>query len=221
MAQNHDYIPYRDPDLLAFAKNLYAYALANAARWSAPSPQAALEALIAAFETALTAYQSPNHGKIDTFNKNEAKKALVSGLRTYIQGFIMRNPNVTNGDKENMNLPIRDSEPSPHPVPDITPLTEAAPSGSRKHTVTAINPATGTKQKPPLVRGVAFARRVRDADAPPSRADDMPSDFQSGAARDFQYTEADLGRVVDYATAYENEGAQRGPWSNVVSVIIA
>jgi hypothetical protein len=33
--------------------------------------------------------------------------------------------------------------------------------------------------------------------------------------------EVDYGRVADYAAAYENEGGKRGPWSDVVSVIIA
>jgi hypothetical protein len=221
MARSHDYIPSNDDELLTFAQRLHSYSLTRFAAWSVPSPADYIEQPAAGFLTKKTAAQDPNHGKIDTFNKNEAKKVLVAALRTYIQGFIMRNPKVTNEDRENMNLPVRDTEPTPHPVPDITPVTEAVPSGSRKHTVTAINPDTRTKQKPPLVKGVSFAHRIRAADAPPSRADDMPSDFQTGATRDFYYTEADLGRVVDYATAYENEGARRGPWSNVVSVIIA
>ena len=36
--QNHDYIPKGDASLLAFAKTLYAYAPANFALWSVPSP---------------------------------------------------------------------------------------------------------------------------------------------------------------------------------------
>jgi hypothetical protein len=221
MPHNHDYIPRPDAELLTFAKNLYVYALANYARWGVPGPQAMLDAAVAAFDAALAAFSNPNHGKVDTLTKNEAKDALSHALRSYIQGFIARNPGVTDNDREQMSLPLRDTTPSPHPVPDITPVMEAVPSGARKHTVTAINPDTGKKQKPPLVKGVAFAHRMRDVDAPPSRADDMPSDFQSGTSRDFHYTEADIGRAVDYAAAYENEGARRGPWSNVASVIIA
>jgi hypothetical protein len=49
----------------------------------------------------------------------------------------------------------------------------------------------------------------------------MPSEFQVGAERSFQWTEEGYGRVADYATAYENGGGRRGPWSDVVSVIIA
>jgi hypothetical protein len=49
----------------------------------------------------------------------------------------------------------------------------------------------------------------------------MPSTFQAETVRNFQWKEADIGKVADYATAYENEGYARGPWSNVVSVIVA
>lgn len=221
MAQTHDYIPKTDSELLQFAKTLYAYALANYARWGVPSPQTSLEALITAFETALTAFQNPNHGKVDTLAKNEAKAVLVHALRTYIQAYIARNPSVTDDDRERMSLPIRDTTPSPHPVPDIKPEVEAEPAGKGKHTVTAMNPQAGNKQKPPLVKGVAFAHRVRSAEEPRARADDMPSKFQAGTARDFQWGEELYGKVCDYACAYENGTGDRSPWSDVASLIIS
>jgi hypothetical protein len=49
----------------------------------------------------------------------------------------------------------------------------------------------------------------------------MPSEYQAGAGRTYQYTEADYGKVADYATAYENSTGQRGPWSNVTSLLIS
>jgi hypothetical protein len=69
-------------------------------------------------------------------------------------------------------FPIYDRKPTPHPAPSIQPETDAAPSGSRKHafrlaerTVAAINPETGVcatrKLMPPLVKGVAFAHKLR------------------------------------------------------------
>ena len=92
MAENHDYIPKIEGRLLPFARTLYAYALANYARWGVPSPQTMLDGTITAFETAFAAYQEPNHGKVDTLAKNESKDALVHALRTYVQGYIARNP---------------------------------------------------------------------------------------------------------------------------------
>ena len=221
MAKNHDYIPKNDDDLLAFAKNFYAYALANYARWQIPSSQPYLEAPIAAFESALAVFKGPNHGKIDTLTKNETKKTLDSALRTYIQGFIARNPAVTDEDRERMGLPLRDTIPTHHPAPEVKPVAEAVPSGKGRHTVTALNPQTGSKQKPPVVKGVAFAHRVRGPEEAPAKAEDMPSVFQTAAVKDFQWGAEVYGKVVDYACAYENDGGKRGPWSDVSSVIIA
>jgi hypothetical protein len=221
MPTKHDYVPSQDGELLTFAKNLYAYALVNYARWSVPSPQAMLEAPITAFETALAVFSNPNHGKVDTLNKNEAKAALTHGLRAYVQGFVARNPGVTDEDKEKMALPLRDTMPTQHPVPDVRPETEAEPSGRGKHTVTAINPHTRTKEKPPLVAGAAFACRVRAPEEPKLHAEDMPSEFQAGAVKVYQWAEADYGKMADYATAYENSTGKRGPWSNVTSLLIS
>ena len=104
MAQNHDYIPWNDDELLVYVRNLYADALGNFERWQVTS-------------------------------------------------------------------------------------------GKGRHAVTALNPRTGSKQKPPFVKGVAFAHRVRGAEV--------------------------YGKVADYACAYENEGGKRGPWSDVVSLLIS
>jgi hypothetical protein len=217
----HDYIPKGDDELFNFAKQAHNYSLTHFAAWSVPSPAGYIEQPLAAFLAAKIVAQEPNHGKVDTVNKNEAKKVLVAALRTYLQGFVTRNPKVTDEDRENMNLPLRDTGPTPHPVPDIKPEAEAVPSGKGKHRLTAINPQAESKKKPPLVKGVAFAHRVRNADEAQARAEDMPSDFQTGTAREYQWAQDAYGKVADYAVAYENEGGRRGPWSDVVSLIIA
>jgi hypothetical protein len=219
--QKHDYIPKVDAGLLSFAKTLSAYALANFARWGVPTPQTLLDAPVAAFEAALVPFQSPNHGKVDTFNKNEAKDALVHALRTYIQGYIARNPAVTDEDKEEMGLPLRDTTPTPHPAPDARPEVAAEPAGTGTHSVTAVNPHTHNKEKPLLVTGVSFAHRVRNADESVVAAELMPSEYQAASTRVYQYTEADYGKVADYAASYENGTGKRGPWSNVVSLLIS
>ncbi|MDR2477892.1 MAG: hypothetical protein LBD48_01115, partial [Treponema sp.] len=85
------------------------------------------------FETALAAFQQPNHGKVDTFTKNEAKDAPAHALRVYIQGYTARNPLVTGEDTEQMGLPLRDTTPTPHPTPDVRPYTDAEPAGKGTH----------------------------------------------------------------------------------------
>ncbi|MDR0525009.1 MAG: hypothetical protein LBG90_03965 [Spirochaetaceae bacterium] len=88
-------------------------------------------------------------------------------------------------------------------------------------TVIVINPHTRTKEKPPLVSGIAFACRVRPAEDPKASAEDLPSSFQTGAVKTFQWPEEDYGKIADYACAYENATGKRGSWSNVVSLLIS
>jgi hypothetical protein len=221
MGKHNDYIPYKDADILQFTKTFYGYALANYTRWGIPSPQVPLDSRLTAFEDAMGAFQLPNHGKVDTLAKNESREALTHALRTYIQGFIARNPSVTDGDKENMGLPLRDSTPTPHGPPEVKPVIEAAPTASGAHKVTAANPLAPNKEKPDYAAGVAFACHLRAPDEPPREAADMPSEYQTGKTKLFQYTEADFGKVADYAAAYENNTGKRGPWSNVVSIIVS
>ena len=159
---------------------------------------------------------------MDTEAKNEAKAAAREKIRPFVNIYLREDQSaVTDMDRTAMSIPNRDRIPSAHPVPDIKPDTEAVPSGKGKHTVRALNPQSGDHKRPDLVKGVAFAHRVRGAEEPKNAADDMPSEFQAKTVKEFQWPEADYGKVCDYATAYENEGGKRGPWSDVVSVIIA
>lgn len=161
------------------------------------------------------------HTTVDTEGKNEAKSAAKAIIRPFANLYLREDqPAVSDMDRIAIGIPNKDKKPSPHPVPDIKPETEATPVGKGKHRITALNPQGMNKKKPPKVKGVSFARRVRNADAPPSAADDMPSVFQVSAVKEFQYGESDYGKVCDYACVYENEGGKRGPWSDVVSVII-
>jgi hypothetical protein len=111
------------------------------------------------------------------------KKKIERALRTYVQAYLARSPLVTDEDRELMKLPLYDT--TPHPV--------------RAHKVTAVNPNTQNKERPHLVSGVAYAWRLRGADEPVSRAEDMPSGYP----------------------AYENSTGHRGPWSNITSLLIS
>jgi hypothetical protein len=72
-----------------------------------------------------------------------------------------------------------------------------------------------------LVTGVSFAHRVRGSDETVAAAELMPSEYQAASTRVYQYMEADYGKGADYAAAYENGTGKRGPWSNVVSLLIS
>jgi hypothetical protein len=184
--------------------------------------RAKLEAAYNDWHPKHVAAELPSRSKIDVEERVEARGRDEPVLRNFCQRFFYACPDiVTDAQLEAMNLRPHDKTRTPHAIPSIIPVAEAVPTASRTHTVTALNPETSDKKKPDMVAGVAFACRVRSPDKPASDAGDMPSKFQAGTVREFQYEQHQIGMVADYACAYENEGGKRGEWSNVVSVIIS
>jgi hypothetical protein len=220
MASYRDYIPKTDADLIVFAKNLYDYALANFVRWSVLSPREMLEDPIAAYETALVAFSNPNHGKVDTANKNTAKTVLIRALRTYIQGFVARNPGVSNMDKEKMSLPLRDTTPTASTRPLRQPGLVVENTRNRfEHMLKALNRDTGGTAKPADAYGVHYAWQI--GGEKPASAEDLPKGkFSRRITLTVTYSEADKGKPVFYAACYENSKGDAGPWSPIEEAFI-
>jgi hypothetical protein len=222
MSSNADYVPKKDADFDGWFYNLINYVDTKTSGTPPAWPNIPGADLVAAYQPWHTAFVKTQgaHTKVDTEIKQEERKAAESIIRPFVKQYL-HFPPVTNADRTAMNIPNWDTTATEHPVPAVKPEIDAEPSGKGKHTVTAINPVTQNKKKPALVKGVAFAHKVRLPAESKADPEDMPSVFQAPAVKNFQWSEADYGKVADYAAAYENEGGKRGPWSDVASVIIA
>jgi hypothetical protein len=220
-----DYVPVKDADFDGWFNNLIDYVDTKTSGTPPAWPNIPGEAagkLIDAYQPWHTAFVKMQgaHTKVDTEVKNEKRKSAESIIRPFVKQYL-HFPPVTDADRTAMGIPNWDTTSTNHPVPAVKPDIDAEPSGKGKHTVTAINPQTQNKKKPALVKGVAFAHKVRLSAEPKADPKDMASDFQAAAVKNFQWGEENYGKVADYAAAYENAGGKRGPWSDVASVIIA
>ena len=110
MVVKKDYIPRTDDKLLEWGKNFMGYVGMNIDRFKVPSPGDQMYNTLNSFEVLLKRCQSPNRGKVDTFEKNEARRRFVNEFRTYVQGFIAKNPFVSNADREKMPQPEHGSQ---------------------------------------------------------------------------------------------------------------
>jgi hypothetical protein len=221
-----DYLDLTDAAFDAFFTRLNQYL---AQKCAAPSPEwthipaAERDKLTACYTAWNTAYLPTldPHTKVETLAKNDAKNAAKAAVRPFVNRYLREDcPEVQDTDRAFLGIPNKDTIPTHHPAPTLKPEADAVPAGKGKHRVTALNPETDAKKKPPLVKGVAFAHHIRSADETQPRAEDMPSDFQMGTTREYQWPQEDYGKIADYACAYENAGGKRGPWSDVVSLII-
>jgi hypothetical protein len=215
-----DYMPTTEVKILSMTKNLAAYATINAARWKVPEPED-LPALIEKFEYCMIKMENPNHGKLDVREKNEAKALLVKACRIYVQGFIAKNPFVTNSDKDAMGLPVYDTKSTPIADPtgqaeaDIMYVGKAMLEAHFKHisSTPANDPAN-------------YGRRVyyglfAPGETPPASGKDMhESRFTRRKKLLFTFEPEDSGKTAYFAIRYENSKGKMGPWGPMFSAII-
>lgn len=162
------------------------------------------------------------HRAADSVAKAKAKVDAKCIIRPFVYLYLREDhPEVSDVDRTAMGIPNRAKKPDPYLPPEVKPEIKAVIRRKGNHRITALNSQTRDKKKPPHAKGIIFACRVRESDSPVSTADDMSWTFQVHALKEFQYTEADHGKTVDYACAYENDGRVRGPWSEMISIRIA
>jgi hypothetical protein len=82
---------------------------------------APLQPLLAAYETAFAAYKSPNHGKEDTLNKNDARDALKAEIRAFAKANLLYNRALANAGRDRIGIPVHDNKRSPVPPPSTYP----------------------------------------------------------------------------------------------------
>ena len=218
-----DWIPTREQDFNELCE-YWAQALADTAKitafgWDA-AECTALAGTIANYTAAWHEYHSADTSA-NRIAKDELKKLAADAMREFTHTGIRHNKRMTDPDRLPFGIRPVDREPSPEPAPHVRPLAIAENTLNHyEHKVSAENPAAGGRKKPEGVHGVSFARQV--GGTRPAAADAIAEkEFQQSPVRVYTYTEADKGKTVYYAAVYENGRGQKGPWSDIVEVIIA
>ena len=222
------YIPEGDEQFLAWAINLSNYALTNATKWKVNPPDDAFNDMIGDYEAKLAKAKDPNRGKVDVLKKNEAKNVLEKACRVYVQGFLAKNPFVTNPDRETMGLTIYDVTPSTVPPPTIPVEGDLSFPAAGLVEVTNIR-ATGALVDKKSGYGVRIyygvmgapdeTGKFRIAQAPKT-GDDLPgSVFTRQKKYRFDFT-GDSGRQIFFCLRYENSKGQAGPWGKILQAYI-
>jgi hypothetical protein len=220
MVNTSDYIPRGDGPFLEFAKNLYAYALDNFARWSVPSPQIDLEALLNTYEAKFRAAQNPNRGKVDVLNKNESRDALKKALRIYCKAYLLYNPKVTDEDRERMGLPIYTDSRSPVQLPGSVPVLTVRLKNPREIPVYYHDSKTGRRGKPKGVHGVEIRWAILDH-FPADINELTQSAFDTASPCVLAFAEHERGRRVYMCGRWEiqREG-EKGSFGEIIEAVV-
>jgi hypothetical protein len=215
-----DYIPHSDGAFLEWAKTLIAYATAHETAFNVPAGTLTpIQGQLTAYETAFETAQNPNRGKVDVLTKNETKAVLETALRGFIKAYISYNPAVTDADKENMGLPLRDTTRTPTPAPSTIPELELDSSIIRRVSVIFKDSGSDKRGKPAGVHGIELRWSLLEA-VPTSVEDLKNSAFDTASPYTFSFDEADRGKALYICPRWENNKGDKGPWGEIVKAII-
>ena len=216
-----DYIPSNDLELVAWGGNAYSYADANCKRWGVIAPDNDAKKRMAEYKSLVEICRQPAYRNVDVRQKNESKKEVIKDLRTYIQGYVSKNPLVTNNDRDMMQLPIRDAVPTPvgDPVGLVTATIKYPNDGALELNIMHVD---GTPFDKRANYGVKIRSVVLSIDQPsPNEVIMLPeSRFTRRKKELFKFDEHDRKKIAYFCMRYENSKGTAGQWSSIISAVI-
>jgi hypothetical protein len=216
-----DYIPTSDMEYMLWGKNLVAYAEANHERWLVGAPKAIISDTLDVFEARLDVTLNPNCGKLDIARRNEAKRVSVKAMRSYVQGFLARNPLVTMDDREAMRLTVADTVATPAGDPTGMATANVLYPGATQ-LMLHIKHVEGTGHDPKANYGCRIYYGVYDRDdTPPATGKDLrQSRFTRSKKELFLFEPEDAAKTAWFCIRYENSKGRPGPWGRMFSAVI-
>jgi hypothetical protein len=220
MSRYTDYIPTKDGDLLTWSNTLFDGVIEHAAEWGiAPKTWTEVIALMTTYDVALSKAKDPNHGHADILEKNTARDALKKAVRQYVKEYLIANSAISDDELKRIGLPVHDTHHTPVNPPDSIPLAKVKLSSPGVLEWFVIDSKSGKKAKPKGVSGFELVWGIFEV-VPNDWAQLTHSAFSTRATLKLSFSGNERGKVIAYATRWENTKGQKGPWSDIESAII-
>jgi hypothetical protein len=219
MSINTDYIPKKDSELVAWSANFTTQVAANANAWSIPNTEVtALQTANTAFATLHAKADSPAKTPIVIAEKNTARQVLKEKIRGLVN-FRLKNPVITDAQRIALGLHVRDTTRTPVPVPTTHPEFNIDVLDFRRLKVVFHDQESASKARPYGVIGAVIIYAVLDT--PPADHSALTrSVLATRTPHIFEFTEEERGKTFYIAISWQNEKGERGPWSEIESVIV-
>ncbi len=217
-----DYLPSREGELLTWATTFGGHITATPTDFGLDAAQAtAFDTLLNAYRTAYdTANDNATRTPSSIIAKNDAKDALVANARL-LAAIVQATPGVTNIQKSDLGLTVRDTEPTPVPPPGQPPALEIVSAVARTVRIKLHDVKSGTSRgKPAGVTGAAVFSFV--GDTPPTSLDDWK--FETNTTKtiiDIEFSDTlPNGSQVWLTAFWFNTKTQSGPACQPVPALI-
>jgi hypothetical protein len=228
MAVHKRYIPLRDDDFFNWQGNFVNLVVANATAWGIPPAEVtALTDRQTEFEPLYTTAQNKTtRNRADVLAFRQSRKIYEKEIRALAKSYLMFNHLVTDEDRMDMGLTIRDTEPSPHPAITDVPIIGLKGLGGGDIEVRCRVETDQTRPSMHPDANVVDYRyiMVESGDVPPADPEDCPkADSQPKAKFVLRAGAKNSGkRFYGFFRWLNNRRPrQEGPWSNPISVVIS
>jgi hypothetical protein len=215
-----DYVPKKDSVFSIWVKMLLAYVQSHLKVFNIQDGvfQPLLD-LHTKFEDAYAKSLDPNKGVVDTAEKNRSREVFEKALRSFIKAFLLYSPFVSDKDRDEMQLPVHDTTPTPTPPPTTFPQYSIDTSIPSRLYVHFWDEESKRRGKPKGVHGAEVRWEMRE-EAPAKAEDLSASDFATRSPRAFSFTGDQQGRRVYFCLRWENNRGEKGPWGAIISAVI-
>jgi hypothetical protein len=179
-----------------------------------------LDMPLADFDAAVAISENPETRTAASIAKRElARKNLEKVGRPFIQGHLMNNRRVTADELKAMGLPVRDLHPTPVPDPDEAPELEPAPDTAGVVKIRFRRVAGHAK--PRGVKTIEVCMLVSDNSAPPTEWTELhESVLATRSPMRIIRGGHERSKWLHLAGRWVNTRGVKGPWSDIISVVI-
>ena len=217
-----DYIPRKDAGFHAMQEAIYAQVALHAAEWLIP------EQSIAAFSDERRRWNNAYSISINPAKrtpaavqeKTDARRDYEAVLRPFIQGQLMHNLKVTDSDRRDMGLPVYDRTPTPAALPGTRPELEIDFSQIARHILRVRDSESKGSGRPLHVIGFEIWRRVGGSGSPTYEEMQLV-ELATRSPHTLKYATTERSHTAWYALRWINTRGEKGPWSEIVSAVIA
>ena len=150
-----------------------------------------------------------------------AQKNYIDGIRNFNSQWISRNPLVTDAQRVDLGVTVRDTEPTRIDAVGFAPQLVVDKISGGVHTLRFSNPEDPHSKKMPKGQKIILRTAVGAADIPESEIPWSGTEIVTRFLHDVSYTVDDKGKTAYYSACYESNRGERGPWSDVIDAIVA
>jgi hypothetical protein len=217
---NRDFLPTNDQAFLQWVTSFLAALSAILSRILFPTEVfQTINGRLTTFSGKLRIAEAPTtRTKAAIQEKNEARKALESYLRQAIGEYLTRSHLVTDADRDNLGLPIHKTTHNPAPVATTYPWVQVVINLIRRLRFD-FGGSEGSRAKPAGQHGMELVGRI-GGEKPAGVHELTLSYFDTHSPLTIDFEEGDRGKTFWYAVRWENTTGQKGPWSEIMSVVI-